>query len=108
MTVTREGDTLLVAMPDLTAGGYEVTPELDAVSSDIFVVYIDGYGYDLTFVPLVEDGLSQYARNRSYVATRVGKSALAADRPAPTPEEIARWEIRSRLSDYPVRIARPR
>jgi hypothetical protein len=108
MIVTREGDTLLVSMPTLTGHGYVVTPELVPISSDIFYLYIDGVGYDITFVPLVAGGPSQYARNRTFVTTRVAKSALAADRRVPTRDEIARWITRSRLTQAPVRIARPR
>jgi len=107
MIITREGDTLLVEMPTLAFYGYDVTPELDAISSDLFYMYLDGYGYDLAFVPLVEDGPSQYVRNRSFVTTRVdaGKSAPQA---VPSEEDVERWMLRARLSDFPVRIARPR
>jgi CubicO group peptidase (beta-lactamase class C family) len=106
--ITREGDTLFVSMPDVTDAGYDVTPELVAISSEIFYLFIDGEAYDITFVRADPDGPSTYMRNRAYVATRVTKSAPAADRRSPTREDIARWMIQARLNSYPARIARPR
>jgi CubicO group peptidase (beta-lactamase class C family) len=108
MTVTREGDTLLVEMPTLAFYGYEVTPELTPISSDMFYLYIDGYPYDIAFVPLVEGGPSQYVRNRSYVLTRVDEGGKGTPRAMPSHEDVERWMSRTRLSDYPVRMARPR
>jgi CubicO group peptidase (beta-lactamase class C family) len=107
MIVAREGDALLVEMPVLELYGLDVAPELTPVSSEIFILYIDGYGYDLTFVPLAEGGQSEYARNRSFVPTRVeggGKGARAA----PSRAEVERCLRRARLTPSPVRIAPPR
>ncbi|NUP09491.1 MAG: beta-lactamase family protein [Polyangiaceae bacterium] len=68
--IAQEGDTLTISMPDLDEAGFDVDPDLYAISSDIFVVVIDGTQYDFTFVPAEEGGPSQYLRNRSFVATR--------------------------------------
>ena len=116
MIITREGDTLLVEMPTLVFYGYDVGPELVAISSDLFYLYIDGYAYDITFVPLVEGGPSQYARNRSFVTTRVGEEPDAGVIEAgeteavamPSREDIERWMLQARLNPVPVRTAPPR
>jgi len=100
MIVTREGDTLLVSMPTLDDYGYDVTPELEAVSSDIFVLYLDGDPFDLTFIPETDGGPSTWVRNRSFVTTRVEE---AAARRQPTPADVRRMLIRARLEPAPIR-----
>ena len=103
VTIARSGDTLLIDMPTLALYGYTVTPELEAISSDIFLVTIDdGTGpiqLDLTFVPLEGEEQSTYIRNRAFVATRVEESpdgGVAASREAPSPEAVEAWVRRAR------------
>jgi CubicO group peptidase (beta-lactamase class C family) len=103
VVVTRDGDTLIVEMPTLELYGYTVTPELTAVSSDIFLLTIDdGTGpaqFDLTFVPLEGEEQSTYIRNRAFVATRVEESpdgGIAESREAPSREAVAAWMARAR------------
>ena len=104
--ITRQGDTLYIEMPLLDSLGYDVTPKLTAVSSEIFVATIDGYPYDLTFIPTTPDGDSVYMRNRSFVATRVPAGVQAIAHPTPSAEDVARWIERSRFAHAPgpVRI----
>jgi CubicO group peptidase (beta-lactamase class C family) len=101
---TREGDSLLIAAPDLEGYGYDVTPELDAISSYIFVMYLDGYPYDLTFIPLTEGGDSHYMRTRPFAATRVDQTKGAADaRPHASREDLERLLLRTRFEPTPLR-----
>jgi len=88
--VTRDGDSLLVSMPDVEAAGYDVAPELVAISSDIFVATVAGQAFDLTFIPETPGGPSQYIRNRSFVVTR--SAATAAPSQHPTSLDPARLE----------------
>jgi len=101
MIISRVGDTLEVEMPLLTQYGYDVAPELVAVSSDIFYLYLDDYPYDITFVPLVDGGPSEYARNRSFVSTRVPEAEARSAVPAPSREHVERVMIESRLAPLP-------
>jgi CubicO group peptidase (beta-lactamase class C family) len=100
MIVTREGDALFVEMPTLDAYGYDVTPELETVSSSIFMLYLDGYAYDLTFVPETEGEPSTWVRNRLFVTTRVDE---ATARRQPTLTEVERALSRARLEPSPLR-----
>ncbi len=76
MIITREGDKLLVSAPTLEEYGYEVTPELQPLTSDIFIIYLNGDPYDITFIKEQGSGSSVYIRSRYFVLTR-----------ADTPEE---------------------
>jgi hypothetical protein len=69
--ITRDGDTLLIELPTMTENGHNVLPNLEAISSDNFNVYIDLGPRDLTFIRSEPGGLSTYIRNRDFVATRV-------------------------------------
>lgn len=69
--VSREGDELHVEAPDLEAYGLTVEPVLEALSSDIFVVTVDGAELDVTFIASEPGGASTYMRNRVFVGTRV-------------------------------------
>jgi hypothetical protein len=100
MIITREGNGLLVEMPDLEAYDYDVTPELETVSSNIFLLYLDGSAFDLTFVAASEGQPSTWVRNRSFVTTRVEEST--ARRPAPTVEQVEEMLLRARLNPSPV------
>jgi CubicO group peptidase (beta-lactamase class C family) len=108
MTITRDGDTLFVEMPLLTKLGYDITPELVVVSSDIFYLYIDGTPYDITFIPLAAGGPSQYARNRAFVTTRVDERYKTKPKHVPSEKDVARWMRRARLFPTPLPRARPR
>lgn len=69
--ITRNGDSLYFDNPTLTQEGIDYTPELETVSSNIFMYYVDGEAYDLTFIPEEEGGVSKYIRNRYFVGTRL-------------------------------------
>ncbi len=101
VVITREQDTLYVEMPLLEQLGYDVGPELEAISSEIFVLAIDGLPYDLTFIPSEPGGDSVYIRNRAFVATRVLTALPAAARPMPSAEQVARWLERAALRHAP-------
>lgn len=79
--ISREGDGLLVEAPLLTSLGYVVEPELEPISSDLWLVYLDGYAYDLTFLGAEGGGQSRWIRNRAFVGTRVEGKDLAAAPP---------------------------
>jgi CubicO group peptidase (beta-lactamase class C family) len=99
VVITRQADQLLIDMPDVTLAGYDVVPELYAVSSDFFMVTIDGTWMELTFIPSAPDGASTYIRNRAFVATRV---TAPAQHVSPAPENIARWLQQARWMPPPV------
>ena len=99
--------TTCSSMPLLEGYGYDVEPALEAISSDMFLLTIDGYPYDITFVRADPEGLSTYIRNRSYVATRVEEQAALAARLRPSREDVARWMIRSRLEPPTRSASRP-
>jgi len=69
--VTRSGDELHVSMPLLERYGYQVRSLLEAESSSLFWMVLDGYYYDLTFIPSADGGSSEYIRNREFVGVRV-------------------------------------
>lgn len=70
LILTREGDKLMISAPDLDEYGVDYSPELTAVSSDIFVIYIDGAPYDITFIKADGEERSTYIRQRAFVAKR--------------------------------------
>ncbi len=80
MIISREGDTLLVDLPDLTAEGLTVEPELVAITSRLFVLTVEGESFDLGFYPETPDGPSIYVRNRVMVATRVKEEDSASQK----------------------------
>ena len=106
--ITREGDTLLIEAPDITAAGYTVTPELTAISSELFLVHLDGEAYDLAFIPAEEGGPSTYIRNRIFVATRVdgGKTSSGLPTRRPTARDIDNFIHRARHSFVPGPLSR--
>lgn len=81
--ITREGDDLFISMPDLDAANIPYEPDLFAISSDIFILDIQGQSIDLTFVPDTEGGDSTYIRNRIFVATREEQTPAFAPRTRP-------------------------
>jgi CubicO group peptidase (beta-lactamase class C family) len=71
LLVSLEGDELRVEAPELAAAGLDVDPVLEPVSSELFLLTIDGQPLDVTFIPETPGGESTYLRNRSFVVTRV-------------------------------------
>jgi CubicO group peptidase (beta-lactamase class C family) len=69
--VTLEGGQLRVDAPDLEAFGLDIEPVLQPISSEIFLMTVDGTPYEITFVPGAPGGDSQFVRNRGFVFTRV-------------------------------------
>lgn len=80
--VTQVDDELHVSMPDLDAAGLDVDPVLVPISSEIFVVFIDGDPLDLTFIPTTPGGESTYIRNRAFVASRPEQMGLTDHAPS--------------------------
>ncbi len=85
------GDALTVSMPDAEAAGVTVDHQLTAVSNDIFLVYLNGLRYDLTFFPDTPGGQSVYVRNRNFVGRRmVPVDSLPTDPPTADSAAIER------------------
>ena len=101
MEITRDGDTLKVSAPTLEQYGYTVTPELTAISSDIFILYLDGEPLDITFVK--EDGKSKFMRNRIFVLTKVDEEETLK---VPTRKQVKKFIFRSRLAPENTTIRR--
>jgi CubicO group peptidase (beta-lactamase class C family) len=78
--VTREGDTLQLEMPLLAAYGYKVGTELEPLGNDAFLLWLDSYPYEVTFLG---GSPSQYMRNRSFVGVRQDSAALQGEPGAP-------------------------
>ena len=93
MEFTRDGDKLMVSAPTIEQYGYTVTPELTAVSSDIFILYLNGEPLDITFVK--KDGKSTFMRNRAFVATRTEEDETLK---VPTKEQVTNFIKRSKLT----------
>lgn len=93
MEVTREGNKLMVNAPTIEEYGYEVGPELVAVSSDIFLIYLNGEPLDITFVK--KDGKSTFMRNRVFVATRTEEEETLK---VPTREQVKNFIKRSKIT----------
>jgi CubicO group peptidase (beta-lactamase class C family) len=71
MVITREGDGLMIEMPLLTNKyGYNVNPNLYAMSSDVFYLDLDGVYYDLTFFSDDDPDSSRWVRNRYFVGDK--------------------------------------
>lgn len=111
--ITQVGDELHVSMPDLDAAGFTVDPVLTAVSSEIFVVVIDGNPLDLTFIPSAPGGDTIYLRNRAFVASRPEPPPMAALAPAParTSAPVSRATVdaslrRARIDGLPASVLR--
>lgn len=70
ITMGEDGG-LEIAMPLLDDFGYDVEPELVAVTSDFFLIDVDGYYVELVFVHDPAGGPSLWARSRTFVGERV-------------------------------------
>lgn len=104
MIVTRQGDTLYVEMPLLEQYGYTVQAQMDHVSTDIWIVTIDGDGVDLTFLGETPGGSSEYARNRAFVTTRSDGRGAEAELSEERWERIERALEEARLAPSPLRL----
>lgn len=71
MIVWREGDGLHISMPFLESLGYVVGEELVPLSSDLWLLDLDGVQYDLTFIAREGEEQSTWIRNRAFVGTRI-------------------------------------
>ncbi|MDP2305012.1 MAG: serine hydrolase domain-containing protein [Pseudomonadota bacterium] len=112
VVVSREGDLLYVDMPLLDELGYVYARALTPVSTDVWILDLDGTPLDLTFIDSSGGTASQYIRNRSFVVTRVADEAPAALAPSrhASREEVAAWIARMKLQPSPLAtsLARPR
>ncbi len=111
MEITQVGDALNVSMPQLEQLGFDVAPELEAITSDIFLVTIDGFQYDLTFIPSVPGQESTYVRNRIFVTTRVPAGPPPMPLPpsaSPTRAKVEAMLARARSERPLLRPRRPR
>lgn len=112
MIIEDQGGMLTISMPDLDALGYDVSPELTAISSEIFVVEIDGTPFDLTFIPTTPGGNSVHVRNRSFVCSRPEVMPFAAASPlgpkaAPDRAAFDRVIAHARMNPLSRRIFSP-
>ena len=103
LIITREGDALLVEMPFLTELGYDVTPELYGVSTDLWYLQLDGAYFELRFIAdeAADPDRSAWAASRVFVTARVDESAAAFAPKAPRntdPERLRRLLTESRTS----------
>jgi len=107
MDITRKGDQLYVSMPLLSRYGYDVTPELYPLGTDVWLIGIDGAWYDLTFIKGEGADQATWIRNRAFVTTRdATEKALRADPPT-SRAAIDRVLRAARLSAHPIVGPRP-
>ena len=77
--VTRDGDSLKVSLPDLSAAGFIVGGNLTESLAGSYTFRLEGAATELTFVPRDGEDETTWARNRMFVATRVeGSTARLA------------------------------
>lgn len=83
ITLTWDGEDVLIDIPALTEAGYTVRGTLTPVVKDVFYAYIDNVPYDLTFVDGEDGTPHKYMRNRLFVGVQEddGDSARHARRP---------------------------
>ncbi|MGI6393584.1 MAG: serine hydrolase domain-containing protein [bacterium] len=93
MIITKEGNSLLVSAPTLEEYGYKVEKELIPISSDIFILSLDGDLLDITFVK--ENGESKYMRNRIFVLTKVEEEETLKK---PSKQQVTDFIIQSKLN----------
>jgi CubicO group peptidase (beta-lactamase class C family) len=101
--IRRVGDALRIEMPDLEAYGYDVDPDLITISSNLFLLDLDGDLYELTFVPETQGGTSVYIRNRLFVSTRVDTTEDAGE---PSAAAVQRVMERARTTPMPASYQR--
>jgi hypothetical protein len=96
--IGQDGDHLTIEMPLLERYGLTYSHDLEALSSDIHYVEVDGAWYDLTFIQAAEGEPSQYIRNRAFAATRVpGDVPPPGVRHIPSREDVSRWLARAKV-----------
>ncbi|MBX2797878.1 MAG: beta-lactamase family protein [Myxococcales bacterium] len=96
MEITAGGKFgLQIELPLLPGFGYDVDPDLVPLSTDVWLVFLNGEGFDLTFVRPLGKGPPQYVRNRAFVAERTPPKArlapaspTSARAPALTPSRL--------------------
>jgi hypothetical protein len=66
--VSVDGDRLLVDIPGLTANGFHVEPVMDAISTDRWIVTIEGAPFEVAFLP--GEGGVRYVRDHLFVGAR--------------------------------------
>jgi CubicO group peptidase (beta-lactamase class C family) len=72
--VTREGDSLKVSFPDLSAAGFTVSGTMNLSLAGSYTFRLEGAATELTFVSREGEDEATWARNRMFVATRVDPS----------------------------------
>ena len=72
--VTRDGDSLKVSFPDLSAAGFGVSGTLSLSLAGSYTFRLEGAATELTFVSREGEDEATWARNRMFVATRVDPS----------------------------------
>jgi D-alanyl-D-alanine carboxypeptidase len=78
--VSKTGSDLTVSMPDLDAQNVSYTPKLDPLGPDNFLLTIEDYEADITFIR-DQSGNPEYIRDRYFVARRTSSSpAVPIDR----------------------------
>lgn len=85
VTISWDGESLLVDAPDLEALGLDVGPELEPYAKDLFLLTVDGATYDLNLYR-DEDG-GAWLVNRQFT---VGRVAETTSRPPPPPAATRR------------------
>lgn len=101
-TVDDEG-ALTVEMPRLDQLGIPYEPTLQPMYGDVFLLGVQGFHIDLTFVP-DDEGQPRWARTRSFVAEREGPKAMKAVEASP----IDAATLRERLLVPPAPPFRPK
>jgi CubicO group peptidase (beta-lactamase class C family) len=87
---------LQFSAPLLAQYGYTYEPDLQPISTDLWLVVIDGFPYDLTFIRDPEGDPTLYVRNRSFVGVRVeAPSAARQARPDKATVDAALRAVRS-------------
>ncbi|MCK6524772.1 beta-lactamase family protein [Myxococcota bacterium] len=72
--VTRVGDALQVELPDLSAAGFRVNGTMTESLAGSYTFKVEGGALELTFVAREGEEETTWARNRTFVATRVEPS----------------------------------
>jgi CubicO group peptidase (beta-lactamase class C family) len=95
MIITRDGNKLLISAPTLEEYGFKVSPELQPLTSDIFIINLNGDPYDITFIKENSSDKSVYMRNRIFVLTRT--ESPEETKVIPTKENVRKLILRSKM-----------
>lgn len=109
--ITRQDDTLHIQIPLLESLGYTVQEELEPLDSDLWLLYLDGVAYDLSFIGDEAEDSSTWVRNRTFVGTRTSSGFAPQTELAP-PLAAGRladrlWQGRYRPTPINRGLARP-